>query len=189
MDSQSEALRFLLRMTFGKVVIRNMQNKYALPVLALAIVAAATVGIVSTSAQEATDSGKTIVQRLSEKFNLKESDVQAVFSEHKAEHHVAMQQKIDARLSQAVIDGKITAEQKQRILDKHKELREKMESNLERFKDMTHEERRAEMEKQHAELEQWAKDNGIDEHYLFMGGVKMHLKHGGPHPGFMMKTL
>jgi hypothetical protein len=63
-----------------------------------------------------------------------------------------MQTKYEERLTQDVTDGKITSEQKELILAKHKEL-------------------------EGATLEAWAKENGINSSYL-MGGFGGG-KHGG----------
>jgi hypothetical protein len=64
----------------------------------------------------------------------------------------------EERLTQAVADGKITEEQKEKILDKHEEMQAKMES----LKDLEPEERKAQMQTLHEELKKWAEENNID---------------------------
>jgi hypothetical protein len=164
------------------------KSMYVAPVLALALVAGAgVVGLTHTHAAD-TSTGKTLVQKIAEKFNLKESDVQTVFDQDRTDHEAEMKQAMADRLTQAVTDGKITADQKQKILDKQQELRTQMEANRDSFKTMTEAERRAAMEKQRTDLEQWAKDNGIDPQYL-MFAVYFKGGPGGPDRGFglMMK--
>lgn len=157
-----------------------MKRKYLFPVLGLAALGIVSLGTLQAMAHDTTTSdGKTIVQKIAEKFNLKESDVQQVFDEHKTELKADMQKRIEDRLSQAVTDGKLTEEQKQKILAKQQELHSQRETMKDQLKDMTPEERRAEMKKHRSELEQWAKDNGIDTQYLMKGFGHM----GGPKGG------
>lgn len=150
-----------------------MKSKYLFPILGLAAIGIVSFGAVQALAHNATTSdGKTIVQKLAEKFNLQQDEVQQVFDDHKTQVKTDMQTKISDRLSEAVTQGKITEEQKQKIVDKQKELQSQMEANLDKLKDMTPDDRRVEMQKQRDELEKWAKDNGIDTQYLMGYGMK-----------------
>ena len=60
----------------------------------------------------------SIVQKLTQKFGLKESDVQAVFDDAKKECQSQMQAKFEDQLSQAMKDGKLTDAQRQTVLTK-----------------------------------------------------------------------
>lgn len=162
-----------------------MKSKYLFPILGLAALGLVSFGTVQALAHNSTTSdGKTIVQKLAEKFNLQQGEVQQVFDGHKAQLKTDMQTKVSDRLSDAVTQGKITEEQKQKIVDKQKELQSQMEANRDTHKDMTPEQRREAMKQQREELEKWAKDNGIDTQYLMGYGMKGNHKgfRGGPRP-------
>lgn len=136
----------------------------------------------------------SLVQKIADKFGLKKEDVQAVFDQDRAEHQVEMEAKraerqaemetkYKAQLDQDVKDGKITEAQKELILAKRKELEASRQAEMQNMQGKTAEERKAameakktEMEKKRKELEDWAKQNGIDLKYL-MGGFG---RHGGP---------
>jgi hypothetical protein len=162
-----------------------MKSKYLFPILGLAALGAVSLGTIQVLAHNTTSSdGKTIVQKLAERFNLPQGEVQQVFDDHKTQLKTDMQKKVDDRLSQAVTEGKLTEEQKQKILAKQKELQSQMAANRDKPKDMTPEQSREEMQKQRDELEKWAKDNGIDTQYLmgpFMKGDHKGFR-GGPRP-------
>jgi hypothetical protein len=129
-------------------------------------------------AESGTSGAESLVSKIAQKFNLKTEDVQAVFDEEKSTHEAERQAKMEEKLNQAVTDGKLTAEQKDKIIAKHKELQTQMEADREAMKDKTHDERHAAMEAKRTELEQWAKDNNIPLEYLHV----IH-KHGGPGRG------
>lgn len=144
--------------------------------------AVATIGIASTAAgvsaatSSTGDGGNTIVDKIATKFSLDKNEVQKVFDEDKATHEAERKAKVEERLSQAVKDGKITEEQKSKILAKLEEMKSEMDKHIEGMKDKTPEERKALMEQHRTELEKWASDNGIPMEYLRV----MHVKHGGP---------
>jgi hypothetical protein len=106
--------------------------------------------------------------------------VQSVIKADREEKHEARhaehKQQMEERLTQAVKDGKITEEQKSKILAKHQEIADKREAERDAMKDKTREERKAAMDANREELKKWASDNGIDEKYL-MGFGRGH--HGG----------
>lgn len=103
-----------------------MKRRILLPsILALAVL---TVGILATpkvSAQEATY--PLIVQRIAEEFGLNAAEVNQVFEEVKEEHNAEVYAMWAEKLSDEVAEGKITEAQKEEILAKHEELREKMD--------------------------------------------------------------
>lgn len=93
-----------------------------LPVFAIAVLALAIYGATQTNAQSTQNKYPSIVQKLIEKFGLKEADVQAVFDAERTERQQQMQKAKEERLSQAVKDGTITEAQKQAILKKWQEM-------------------------------------------------------------------
>jgi uncharacterized membrane protein YhiD involved in acid resistance len=138
----------------------------------------------ATSSSGADDGTSSLVDKLVAKFNLNKSDVQAVFDADRTEHEAEMQQKMEERLDQAVTDGKITEDQKTKILAKIKEMKADMEANHDAMKGKTDDERRALMDQKRQEIQTWAEENDIPEEYLmFVGHV-----HGGPGgPKMMLK--
>lgn len=131
--------------------------------LALASVGGSAIVSASTSGNDASDS---LVKKIAVKFNLNESDVASVFDEERSAREAEMKTKTEERLSQAVADGKITEEQKQKIIAKLDEMKSEREANKDSMKDKTDEERKAEMDAKKTELEKWASDNGISTEYL-----------------------
>ena len=115
-----------------------------------------------TFAQEASNPEQTLIEKIAEKFHLNKDEVKAVFTEHKEEHRVQMQEKFEERLSQLVKDEKITEEQKAKILTKFSEIHANREAEMEKLKSKTPEQRHEVMKAHHDELQQWAKENGID---------------------------
>lgn len=154
-----------------------MNNKSViLPILAIGIVGtiAAVAGAHYVSAQNSQD-GQTIVQRIAQRFGLKENDVQGVFDEHKADHRAEMKTKLDEKLTQSVKDGKLTEAQKQSIIAKMEELKSQRDAEREKFKTMTPQERKQAMETTGQDLETWAKAQGIDSSLLpFFGHFRGH---------------
>jgi hypothetical protein len=126
-------------------------------------------------------SSESLASRIATKIGFPQEDVQKVLDAQREVRHEDMQTRMSERLDTLVSEGKITAEQKQLILDKQKELQAEHDANHEELKSLTTEERRAKMEERRAELEQWAKDNGIDISYLrpFGKGMGGHGHRGG----------
>lgn len=120
----------------------------------------------ATNAQSGSDS---LVAKIAQKFSLKEADVKEVFEEEKASRDTERKTANEERLTQAVTDGKITDEQKKKILAKQEELQANRESDREAMKDKTAEERRTAMETKRAELEKWAEENNIPVEYMHSG--------------------
>lgn len=129
----------------------------------------------------------TLIQKLADRFGLKEDEVRQVFEEERVERQAEREKRFEEKLDQAVANGELTVDQKKLIIAKRQELEaNRPERNPGEFADMTEEERktamegkRAEMETKRSELEAWAEKNGIDMKYL-MGGFGMK----GGHPGF-----
>ena len=151
-----------------------MNRKIILPFVALAVLAFGTLTMHSfASAQEITDPQSALVEKIATKFGLNKDEVQKVFDEERTEMHAQMQLKQEERLSQLVKDGKITEAQKTLIINKQKEMQTQRKANKDSFKDLTPEERKTQMESKKAELDAWAKENGIDPTYLFPGKEMM----------------
>lgn len=107
-----------------------------------------------------------LVEAVSKKFNLNESEVQAVFDQYHQQHRqdmlIKMKEKHEERLSRLVSEGTLTEAQKQALIQKMDEMQKQFEANQDVLKDMTPEQRRAEMQKRHEELKIWAQSQGID---------------------------
>jgi len=160
-----------------------MNKKIALAVLSVAVLGAGLLAVNQVSAQDAgTNPHDSLIQRLVTKFGLNEADVKQVFDEEMETRHAEMEKRMEERLNQAVTDGKLTEEQKQKILAKHEEMKANREAAMESFENMTDEERKAAMEAKHEELQTWAEENDIPEEYFMMKMMK-----GGIHGGFHMK--
>jgi HD superfamily phosphohydrolase len=157
-------------------------------VAAVGLTGATGIGVASaaTDSPSAGLGTSSLIDRVAEKFNLNKEEVKTVFEEEHAERKAEMQQRQEERLDQAVADGKLTEEQKQKILAKLAEVRVQHEAAFESMKDKTPEERKALKQELHGELEDlraWAEENDIPEEYLrLVGGPKpvMHLKSDAP---------
>jgi hypothetical protein len=144
----------------------NKTKKVVLSGLTAAILTAGILGTTYAYAQGAPGDSSNLVQEIANKFGLKQSDVQAVFDQDRADQKAQRQQQYEARLTQLVTDGKITADQKSLILAKHKELEENRQSTMEKMKTMSQSERKAAMDADKTALEAWAKQNNIDVKYV-----------------------
>ncbi|OGG14617.1 hypothetical protein A2773_02415 [Candidatus Gottesmanbacteria bacterium RIFCSPHIGHO2_01_FULL_39_10] len=153
-----------------------MKNKYIFPTIALAVVGLVLLGSHSAFAQNTDNKYPDIIQKLAQKFNLKEDDVKAVFDAARKEKQDQMHDRFEEKLTQDVKDGKITAAQKELIINKFKDMHAQKLNEIESWKSLTPEERRAKMEAKKAELENWAKTNGINPDYLF--GEHMFIHRG-----------
>lgn len=125
-----------------------MKNKTLAIVLALGVIA--SVGYFGGSYVLAGDNNPmhdSLVTKIAQKFNLKETDVEAVFEAVRDEKQEEMKSQRVKRLDQAVKDGVITEAQKTAILTKMEE----------------HDEERG---KKKEEMQKWFADNGIDESKL-----------------------
>lgn len=119
-------------------------NKVIVPVvvLALASIIGAGAYISSASASYGKGNGPDI-SGLAEKLGVPESKVEEAFSQMREERQAERQAKLSENLDKAVTDGKISAEQKQLILDKHNSIE-------------------SEKRQRGQEMRAWAEENGID---------------------------
>ena len=127
-----------------------MNKRFYTPMLVLGLVGLSIFGADQVRAQGGFGSYQTLVQRIAQKFNLKEADVQTVFDEVQKDRQTMMKTKFEDRLSEEVKNGNLTEKQKGLIVAKHEELQKIRTGNK-------------------ADLEKWAKDNGIDPKYVFGG--------------------
>jgi Spy/CpxP family protein refolding chaperone len=131
-------------------------------VLALGVIA--SVGYFGGSYVMAGDTNPmhdSLITKIAQKFNLKEADVEAVFESVRDERQEEMKANRQEKLSQAVKDGVITEAQKNTLLSK-------MEEHLN--------ERRENRE----EMQNWYKEQGIDETKLreYMRPVGKGMREG-----------
>lgn len=115
------------------------------------------------------------IQMIVQKFGLDQTQVQAAVNQYKSDHQEERQQKMQTnlnnRLDTAVKNGKITASQKQAILDEIAALKSKY--NLQSFKTMTADQRKQAMQNMKADIQAWAKAQNINPSY-FRFGFGMH---------------
>lgn len=138
-----------------------MKKRLLIPVLtaALAITGVVIMGAAAVSAQD-NEAAPSIVQRLAERFGLNHEEVQSVFDELHEERMQRHQIIIEERLDQAVADGVITDAQKEALLAKKAEIREK--------RDQHHEEMQAWMDEQGIDPEKLAPYGGFGHHGMHM---------------------
>lgn len=141
--------------------------------------------LVAGIASAQTPTGTTLAEKIAQKFNVDKGQVQKMLDSERTEHQAEPQKRYEERLAQAVKDGKLTEEQKSKLLTKHKELQAQMENNhkalrsaRETAEDKTDAERKQLMEQKktkmdtlRTEVEKWEKDNNIPTGYL-MGDSK-----------------
>jgi len=119
-----------------------MNKKVIIPVITLAL--ASIVGISAYSGLASASNGKgPDVSNLAEKLGVEESKVEEAFSQMREERQAERQTELSENLDKAVTDGKITAEQKQLILDKHNSIE-------------------FERRQRGQEMKSWSEENGID---------------------------
>lgn len=121
-----------------------MNKKVLASILTLGVII--SVGYFSSNYVLASDNmpHDQLITRIAQKFNLKESDVEAVFTAVHDERMAEMEKNREDKLSQAVSDGVITEAQKTAILAKIKEHQGERQQNRE-------------------EMQSWFKSQGIDE--------------------------
>lgn len=153
-------------------------NRKKIITIAIALGVLMVTGVIGAGVVVAANSAKnpSIIQKLSERFNLNSADVQKVFTAARDERYQEMQQEMQTRLKEqldeAVKEGKITEEQKGTILKKETQIQEKQKELMELQQ----------------ELRDWADDNNIDLSVLGRGmGRGMRGPRGGgfgPGPGW-----
>lgn len=172
--------------------------KRAQKVAALGAASILGVTVLTGAALAATESatgGTRLSEKVAQKFNLNKDEVQKVFDEDRSQREAERETRYEARLDQAIKDGKLTEEQKTKLIAKHKELkatrdakRQQMESDRSSFeakgeseRQKIMEQRKTEIDAQRAEIESWEKANGIPTGYLMKG--ERGMGPGGPGSG------
>lgn len=157
--------------------------------LTAAAVSIIGVGSLASVAQAQGD-GDNLVDKISQRFNVDKNEVQKVFDEERESRQADRQKGYEEMLNQAVKDGKLTQEQKEKVLTKHNEMKKEMEQNRDEMmnkseseRDQLRDQRHEEMGKKRTELEQWEKDNGIPSGYLMLHKGEGHGGRGGHGPG------
>jgi hypothetical protein len=158
----------------------KINKKIAIPLLTFAVV-----GVTAFSANQAfadTDLSTfpPMVQRLAEKFNLNADEVKTFLDEDRQTQQKEMLSEYETMLSEAVTNGELNEEQKALLLAKKVEQQAQMAARQPGQGNGP--ENREEMQAKRDEISQWAKDNGIDEKYLFMHGSNEGK--GGGREGF-----
>jgi len=126
-----------------------MKHKTLLTVMAFTILGASLIMPKAALADDDTwaDHFNTMIEKLASKFNLNKNEVKSTFEEMRTqrqqERQKEMQAQFEARLNQAVKDGKITEDQKAKIMAKHQEMQKEQGSKRQ-------------------EMQTWAEKNGID---------------------------
>jgi len=159
------------------VIIMKKTVVISLAVLVLA--GALIFGASNVQAATQTNPFQTIVDRIAQKFGLKQADVQQVFDDVKNENQANAEKKYENMLATAVKNGKITDAEKSLILNKHKELIALRSQKQNATPTLTPQQRKDAMQKQKDDLTAWAKENNIDVKYLFGGFGMMGGKRGG----------
>lgn len=141
-----------------------------------------TLALVGVGKAYAAVQGQSLVQMMASRFNLNPSDVQSVFDQYRGQQQQVRRQNLSDRLEQAVKDGKITESQKALILTKLSEFQDKHKTDLQNWKNMTSDQRKAAQQSQKQDLQNWATQNGIDFNVLrpYLGGrgMKMGMMRG-----------
>ncbi len=134
--------------------------------------------VANAATTNGTNPMSSLVDAIAKKFNLKTTDVQAVFDEQKATMDAERETKVKEEVSQLVKDGKLTQAQADKINAKRAELEKEREANRTADQTLTDTQRKEKMDERKTTLDTWLKDSGIDTKYgyLLMGG----RGHGGP---------
>lgn len=145
-----------------------------------------TAGVLSTGQVKAEESQPLpIWQRIAEKFNLNQDEVQTAFEEGRGQKRGQRQIQREEKLGQAVSDGVISEDQKQALMAKQEEMKANRPEKGE-FRNLSQEEREAQRETKRAEMQSWAEGQGIDLESLhdYMGGPEGRGENGrGMRPG------
>ncbi len=146
--------------------------------VAVALAGVTGVGVANAATTNTgSDSRMTsLVQAVASKFNLKTTDVQAVFDTQRSKDQATRTAEVTSELKQLVSDGKLTQTQSDAILAKRAELISARDSNKTSMKDMTSSERKAAMDERKATMDAWFSDNNISTDYRYLIGGE----HGGP---------
>lgn len=167
----------MAQFTFKQATMNN-KHKLITGLAAAAILAGGASTLPNALAAESstTTPFSSLVVKIATKFNLNQSEVQAVFDdEHaarKSEMQTKMKEKTEERLTEAVESGDLTQVQKDLITAKQAEAQTKMDE-IQKIEDQG--DRQAAIAQYHADLTKWAADNDISARWL--------MRFGGPGEG------
>ncbi len=152
-----------------------ISKRILIPMAAVAILGAGVYGVSQVSAASGTpgDPRASLIQKLADTFHLDKSKVQAVFDQNRADMQQQHEANYEARLSQAVTDGQLTAAQKDAILAEHN----KLAAELAAAQGGAPADRHAAMKTVMAEAKTWAAQNNINAKWLMAAGPG-HLRGG-----------
>lgn len=177
-------------------------NKNRLVILSAVVltVIGGTIAFRSTTVfAETADQYPPLIQKLVDKFNLDKTEVNKILEEERTEREnqrqemeTKRQSEIEAKLAQAVTDGKITEDQKASIIAKLAEMRaSKPRREKSDFSALTDDERKTKMEEMKKEMEQrkadfesWEESLGVKlsdilgDMHTFGGGSRGPIGHG-----------
>lgn len=97
----------------------------------------------SDVAKAQNNNNQNMADKLAEKLNLNESQVSEAMEQIHSERQAEMKERISQKLDEAISDGVITAEQKEKILARQTEMEQKRE-------------------RERQEMQAWEEENGID---------------------------
>lgn len=146
-------------------------KKIIIPVLAIVLLVGTLAGTGKIYSQTPGNPFNGLAQMIAQKFNLNQSEVQTVLDQYKGqkqeERKQQIQTKLEDRLTQLVKNGKLTEAQKQAVISKQNELRNLY--NTDSFRNLTPDQKRAEMQRKHDEFITWVTSQGIDQNVLPFG--------------------
>ena len=160
-------------------MLKTLNNKFLIiPLLATALIGGGIAGVVGVASADSTVAGKPafmggIVTAISQKFGLKETEVQAVFTEqmtkNRAEMEAKMTQDFASRLSTAVSAGKLTQAQADLITAKHAEVKAQLEALKPALGVAPTDADREKIKTLMNSVKTWAESNNIPKEYLMFG--------------------
>ena len=113
-----------------------------------------------------------IIQKIIDKFNLNPDEVKTTMDEVWKERHERREDELQQKLNQALKEGKITKEQKNKIMAKHEEI----EKNREEWQNLSRKEKREKMEEFQEKMRAWAESEGINLQNIMGFGMRMRGK-------------
>lgn len=146
-------------------------------VLGTAGLATVVFGASAIHAAGVTGTGEgSLVQKIAQKFNLNQNEVQQVFDQSKQERAAAREAQFKTMLDKVVSAGTLTQNQENMILAKQQEVKSFMAT----LSGKSSQEKKTAIQTEMQQVQQWAKSNGIPEDYLHLGLNPRHrgISHG-----------
>ncbi len=150
--------------------------------IAAVLASTGVAGLASAAQNTNIGRGSELVSAVAKKFNLKESDVQAVFDENRTTMQAQRETELKDQVAQLVKDGKLTQAQADLINAKRAELQKKRDANRSSMENKSETDRKSTMDAERTALDKWFSDNNIstEYRYLVFGGRHGHDGPGGP---------